>query len=343
MGFRTGRKYAITWCKKAVERSGEINTLECYDEAIKRDPTFAKPWYEKGKIFVSAPDLPKNYYWVHTISPYITGTPAPEYPDIGHPVSKYIETLKMFNKATELDPKFVDAWFAKGDFHLDYVNGEDDAIECFDKIIALDPKFDPAWHRKAYALLQLGRYEESIQCCDKAIALLPADAKGGQDNSGYSFSSRWRVKADALAKLDKDKEAIKCYDKSLEISWEHDNDIPFMLAKKGIALAKLGRYKEAIKCYDEALPGLQKWGMPEKFLAKINLEKANAISELGSSDTNEYPIKYYSHAIRFYTDRLFDSKRNPVEEDRWKTGVKKLQETCSQAINGLKKYYDYQD
>ena len=170
--------------------------------------------------------------------------------------------------------------------------------------------------------------------------MLPADAKGGEDNSGYFFSSRWRVKADALAKLGKDKEAIKCYDKSLEISWEHDDDIPFMLAKKGIALAKLGRYKEAIKCYDEALPGLQKWGMPEKFLAKINLEKANAISELGSSDTNEYPIKYYSHAIRFYTDRLFDSKRNPVEEDRWKTGVKKLQEICSQAINGLKKFDD---
>ena len=106
MGFRTGRKYAITWCKKAETYNKGwnrdiIKVLKCYDEAIKRDPTFAKPWYEKGKIFVSAPDLPKNYYWVHTISPYITGTPAPEYPDIGHPASnvRSYKTITTFSKA----------------------------------------------------------------------------------------------------------------------------------------------------------------------------------------------------------------------------------------------------
>ena len=84
--------------------------------------------------------------------------------------------------------------------------------------------------------------------------------------------------------------------------------------------------------------------MPEKFLAKINLEKANAISELGSSDTNEYPIKYYSHAIRFYTDKLFDDKHKPIVDiDDWEEGLEKLQEICSRAMNGFRKYYHYDE
>ena len=217
MGFRTGRKYAITWCKKA-ENYSYVKALECYDEAIKRDPTFAKPWYEKGKIFVSAPDLPKNYYWVHTISPYITGTPAPEYPDIGHPASKYIETLKMFNKATELDPKFVDAWFAKGDFYSHYDYRETNSIECYDKVIALDSKYELAWYGKAQALAKLGKHKEVIKCCDKAIPLLPTNAKEmNTDENNYYYSSRWYKKANALFALGKHKEALKCYDEALEM------------------------------------------------------------------------------------------------------------------------------
>ena len=112
MGFRTGRKYAITWCEKA-ENYSYVKALECYDEAIKRDPTFAKPWYEKGKIFARTPELPENWMWHDTISPYITGIKPPPYPEVGsQTASKYRETLKMFDKATELDPKSVNTWFA---------------------------------------------------------------------------------------------------------------------------------------------------------------------------------------------------------------------------------------
>ena len=67
LGFRTGRKYAITWCKKA-ENYSDVKALECYDEAIKRDPEFAEPWYGKGKIFADTPDLPENWSWYNRIS-----------------------------------------------------------------------------------------------------------------------------------------------------------------------------------------------------------------------------------------------------------------------------------
>ena len=98
-------------------RSDDIKALKCYDEAIKRDPEYAEPWYRKGTIFADAGELPRSWTWCHRFSPYITGRPHPPYPEVGPMPNKYQETLKLFDKATELDPKFVDAWFAKGDFY----------------------------------------------------------------------------------------------------------------------------------------------------------------------------------------------------------------------------------
>ena len=338
MGFRTGRKYAITWCKKA-ENYSDVKALECYDEAIKRDPEFAEPWYGKGKIFAAAQEMPQSYWWAHIISPYITGRPAPEGTDEGQPADKYVETLKCFDKATELDPKFVNAWYAKGDFYLGYVNGEGNAVECFDKVIALDSKYEPAWYGKAEALAKLGKHEEVIKCCDKAITLLPVDAKErNTDDNNYYYSSRWYIKANALSELGKHKEAIKCYDEALEMG-SNRGEGGHMFGQKGITLAKLGKHEEAIKCYDEAL---KRMGYrSDDFLQKINLAKADALSELGESVSDETSMfKCYSSAIRFYTDKLFDDKHKPVVDiDDWEEGVKKLQETCSQAINGLKKWY----
>ncbi len=301
MGFRTGRKYAITWCKKA-ENYSYVKALECYDEAIKRDPTFAKPWYEKGKIFADTPELPENWMWQSTISPYITGRPAPPYPEVGPMPSKYQETLKLFDKATELDPKSVDAWFAKGDFYSKYNHRETPSIQCFDNVIALDSKYEPAWYGKAEAFARQRNHKEVIKCCDKAIALLPADAKArNTDDNNYYYSSRWYIKANALSELGKHKEAIKCYD-------------------------------EALKRMDYRSGSLE---------PKINLAKADALSELGEFVSDETSMfKCYSSAIRFYTDKLFDDKHQPVVDiDDWEEGVKKLQETCSRAMNGLQKWY----
>lgn len=333
MGFRKGRQYAITWCKKAEKaregwKGDRVKALECYDEAIKRDPTFAKPWYEKGKIFATSPELPGSWMWCHVISPYITGRPHPPYPEVGPMPDKYHETLKLFNKATELDPKFVDAWFAKGDFYFGYVDGEDDALECYDKAIALDPKYEPAWSGKAKVLAKLGKHKEALKCSDKAITLLPADAK--DDNDEY-FVDRLCEKADTLAASGKHNEAIKCYDEIIEMKYQMKKD--YALGKKGIVLAKLGKHEEALKCYDEATKSeFFRSGLDE---IEMNLAKADALSELGGSQ--ERMLKYYSLAIRQCANELMDRQAKPVTEYHWEKGVKKLEEICSQAIKGLKK------
>ena len=353
MGFRTGRKYAITWCEKALNylfvekggrangwRSDDIKALKCYDEAIKRDPEYAEPWYRKGIIFADAPELPENWSWHNRFSPYITGRPAPPYPEVGPMPSKYQETLKLFDKATELDPKSVDAWFAKGDFYSKYNHRETPSIQCFDNVIALDSKYEPAWYGKAEALAKLGKHEEVIKCCDKAIALLPADAKArNTDDNNYYFSSRWRIKANALSELGKHKESLKCCDEALKIGPTERGGSVHTLSQKGITLAKLGKHEESLKCYDEATKADDYHGSLDS--VKIDLAKADALSELGGPQ--ERMLKCYSNAISSCAGKLVDDKRNPVSEYNWEKGVKKLQEICSQAINGLKKYNDYDE
>ena len=65
----------------------------------------------------------------------------------------------------------------------------------------------------------------------------------------------------------------------------------------------------------------------------MNLAKADALSELGKQ--YEKMLECYSDAISRCAKELVDGK---MEGDLWKEGVKKLQEICSQAINGSKKY-----
>ena len=210
-------------------------------------------------------------------------------------------------------------------------------------MIALDSKYEPAWYGKAEAFARQRKHKEVIKCCDKAIALLPADAKArNTDDNNYYFSSRWRIKANALSELGKHKEAIKCYGEALKIGSTKHGGSAHTLSQKGLTLAKLGKHKEAIKCYDEAIPMLD-YGYEEQ--EEINLAKADALSELGEGVSDETSMfKCYSSAIRFYTDKLFDDKKKPVVDiDDWEEGLEKLQEICSRAMNGFRKYYHYDE
>ena len=91
---------------------------------------------------------------------------------------------------------------------------------------------------------------------------------------------------------------------------------------------------KALKCYDEATKSeFFRSGLDE---IEMNLAKADALSELGGSQERMH--KYYSLAIRQCAKELMDREAKPVTEYHWEKGVKKLEEICSQAIKGLKKY-----
>jgi curved DNA-binding protein CbpA len=84
----------------------------------------------------------------------------------------------------------------------------DEAIQCYDKAIDIDPDNPVVWNNKGLALSSLGKYDEAIQCYDKVIGIDPNDADA------------WNNKGLALSSLGNADEAKKCYDRSKELGYD---------------------------------------------------------------------------------------------------------------------------
>lgn len=100
-----------------------------------------------------------------------------------------------------------------------------------------EPDSDEIYNNKCLTLINLNRFNEAIECYDKALKINPNNVKA------------WNNKAFALHNLNRLDEAIECYDKSLEI----DPNFISSLRNKAFALRTLNRLDEAIECYDKVL------------------------------------------------------------------------------------------
>jgi len=133
------------------------------------------------------------------------------------------------------DSDDVWGWRNKGGA-LYFLGKYDEAIECYDKAIEIDPNNPVVWNNKGLALYHLDKHEEAIKCYDKAIEIDPNDA------------DTWNNKGLALYHLDKHEEAITSYDKAIEID-PNDADT---WNNKGLALDSLYNNDDAKKCYDKS-------------------------------------------------------------------------------------------
>jgi tetratricopeptide (TPR) repeat protein len=101
-----------------------------------------------------------------------------------------------------------------------------EAIQCYDKALAIDPYYIHALNNKGYVLRSVGEYKEAMEYFDKALAIDPY-SDDALYNKGLLFIS-----------LGKYKEAMECFDKALAID---PNNIE-ILTNKGASLHKLLRY-----------------------------------------------------------------------------------------------------
>ena len=109
---------------------------------------------------------------------------------------------------------------------------------------AVGAKLDAVqWNNKGMSLRNLGRYQEALACCDRAIEINPHDEMA------------WYNKGAALGNLGRYQEAIACYDRAIEINPRYAE----AWSNKGVALGNLGRYQEAIGCFE----GAQRLGDPQ--------------------------------------------------------------------------------
>ncbi len=87
----------------------------------------------------------------------------------------YEEALNDYNKAIELEPKFIMVIAYRG---LTYrsMKRYENALKDFDQAIELNPKYAWAIARRGMTYCKIGRYEEAIKDYDRAIELNPKSA-----------------------------------------------------------------------------------------------------------------------------------------------------------------------
>ena len=146
------------------------------------------------------------------------------------------EGLRYFNKSTEKDPQFEEAWYNKG-FVLDVLGKYAEAIAAYDNATDIDPDYLEAWNNKGVVLCELGRYGEAIVAYNNATDI------------DLDFAEAWNNKAVAFSGLGRYEDAITACDKAIEI----DSNYTIAWCNKGNNLFSLGEYEEAEKAYDEAI------------------------------------------------------------------------------------------
>ncbi|MHA2010113.1 MAG: tetratricopeptide repeat protein [Candidatus Hodarchaeales archaeon] len=85
---------------------------------------------------------------------------------------KFLTAIRTFNSIIKKHPDHDLAWLyiARSQYHLTYY---EKAKKSIDVVIDLNPKRTKAWVTKVDILLNIGTYEETINCCLKALQLHP--------------------------------------------------------------------------------------------------------------------------------------------------------------------------
>ncbi len=87
-------------------------------------------------------------------------------------MGRFDESLDMYSKALQLNPKNPITWYNNG---LTYLNLQkiDEAIKCFDNAISVDESYAKAWYNKGRCLDLNGDSEKAQVCLNKARKLDP--------------------------------------------------------------------------------------------------------------------------------------------------------------------------
>ena len=85
------------------------------------------------------------------------------------------EAIEDFNKAIELNPKLIFAWFNKGNILLE-AGDYNSAMQCFAKAIEIDAEFGPAYFNRGLTYMQLGNKQKAFEDLSKAgeLGILPS-------------------------------------------------------------------------------------------------------------------------------------------------------------------------
>jgi tetratricopeptide (TPR) repeat protein len=150
--------------------------------------------------------------------------------------NRHAEALPLFERATQFDPRSLDARVNLG-WTLIVLRRYEEALDAFDRTLALDTTNTYARNGKGVALNGLKRRRESLAAYDQALAL--------DSNS----AANWYIKAVALNERKLYHESLVAFDRALAL----DPKETYAWNGRGSALHELKQYQQALAAYDQAL------------------------------------------------------------------------------------------
>jgi tetratricopeptide (TPR) repeat protein len=167
----------------------------------------------------------------------------------------------------------------------------EDSIECFDKALELDPNYENAWYNKGYTLCNIGNYLEADECFDKFLEINP---------ESVDASNVMVFKTIVLFMLKKYQEELELSNSLIDISKNSFEKLNALNIKSS-ALLKLEQYDESEIIIDKILGE-----DPESELALAN--KATILFKQGCYKES---IEYYEYSLEIYNKKIsdFNSKK----------------------------------
>lgn len=199
--------------KKEAAKCGRYYSL------VKKE---AAKWFKKGNKYYFGSFLTSQNYW---------------------------KAVECFQKAVEIDPLYINAWYSLG-LSFKYLKHYEKEFECYDKILHIDMK-----HRRARRnLMELGfifirsqNLQFAFKCYDNILQIDPKvkNARKGLKSVAYYYE-----------RLGDDQSALMCYMKLFEIISKIDpegKETRNTLNWMGHYYTKLEKYQNAMECYEKIL------------------------------------------------------------------------------------------
>jgi tetratricopeptide (TPR) repeat protein len=124
---------------------------------------------------------------------------------------QYAEAIPLLERATQLAPDSLDAWFSLGIAHNELEHWQE-ALPVWERVLSISPRSVAAWNHKGNVLNNLKRYEEALTAYDCAL------------NADYAHAIRydaafWSNRARVLRALGREVEAQEAERQPRERPW----------------------------------------------------------------------------------------------------------------------------
>ncbi|MGC9393569.1 MAG: tetratricopeptide repeat protein [Anaerolineae bacterium] len=151
-------------------------------------------------------------------------------------MGEYDKAIQEYNKALELDPTYLLAYYDRGLAHAQQQHYAD-AIADFSEVIALDPQHADAYYNRGLVHARQNAFDQALADYDQALALHPEDP--------LIYNSRGNVHYNT-----KDyPQAIADYDQAIQ----HDSTYADAYLNRGLTYAAQEEYQHAITDYNQAI------------------------------------------------------------------------------------------